>query len=104
VDGRPIVNRRSPLPLYAIIARNRPDVAALRAETRPAHLAHVEALGERLERAGPLLDEAGEPAGSLVIAEFADLAAARAFARDDPYARVGMFEEQAVHGWMRVLP
>ncbi|WP_419826565.1 YciI family protein [Sphingomonas sp.] len=92
------------MPLFAIIARNRPDAANLRAENRPAHLDHVASLGDRLNSAGPLLDEAGEPAGSLVIADFSDLAAARAFARDDPYARAGLFQEQSVQGWTRVLP
>jgi uncharacterized protein YciI len=92
------------MPLFTIIAYDKPDAGGLRAETRPAHLDHVKSLGERLRAAGPIDDEAGTPVGSLIIATFDDLAAARAFAEGDPYARAGLFAEVRVQPWRQVLP
>lgn len=92
------------MPSFAIIAIDAPGTAPLRAETRPRHLDHLRGIGERMISAGPLLDEAGVPIGSLVIATFDDLAAARAFAEADPYAQAGLFAEVRVNAWRQVLP
>jgi len=92
------------MPTFAIICRDRPDAGALRAETRPRHLAYLRTLGERLEVVGPLMDEAGQSNGSLIIGRFDDLAAARAFAEADPYALAGLFDSVTVSAWRRVGP
>ena len=92
------------MPDFAIVAHDAPGTAPLRAATRPRHLDHLRGLGDRLVLAGPLLDEAGGAIGSLVIVRLDDLAAARAFADADPYARAGVFAEVRVAAWRRVLP
>jgi uncharacterized protein len=92
------------MPLFAIIAHDRPDAGSLRADTRPAHLDHLGAVGDDLFAAGPMLDEAGTPRGSIVIAEFGDLAAAQAFAHADPYAKAGLFAEVLVTAYRKALP
>ena len=92
------------MPLYAIIATDRKDAGGLRGETRPAHLDHLNAIGDRLHAAGPLDDEGGAPMGSLVIVDMADRAAAQAFADADPYAQAGLFADVRVIAWRRVLP
>jgi uncharacterized protein len=92
------------MPSFAIIAHDRPDAGTLRAETRPSHLDYLKAIGDRIVAAGPMDDESGKPMGSIVIAEFDDLAAARAFAAADPYAQAGLFQSVAVTAWRKVLP
>ena len=92
------------MPHYAIVAIDAPGKAPLRAETRPRHLDHLRAIGDAIVMAGPLLDEAGGAIGSLVIATFNDLAAARAFADADPYAQAGVFANVRVDAWRQVLP
>ena len=52
-----------------------------------------------LKLGGPFLDEAGEMAGSLLIIEAADLAAAEAFAEGDPYNAAGLYERREVRPW-----
>ena len=42
--------------------------------------------------AGPILNEAGEPRGSLLIIRAETLDAARAFAENDPYAQADLFK------------
>jgi uncharacterized protein YciI len=98
--------------LYAIIATDRPDTLAARLEARPAHLGRLRALQEqgRLVLAGPhpAIDsptpgEAGFT-GSLIVAEFDDLAAAEAWANADPYKLAGVFAEIRVKPYVKVLP
>lgn len=98
--------------LYAIIATDRPDSLAARRQARPAHLQRLRALQDegRLLIAGPhpAIDspDPGEAgfSGSLVVAEFADLAAARAWADADPYVAAGIYAEVVVKPFLKVLP
>ncbi len=76
----------------------------LRQATRPAHLAYIEAHADRVIVAGPLLDETGEPIGSMLLMEFPDYRSAVAFAAEDPYAKAGLFASVAVTAWQQVLP
>jgi len=100
--------------LYAIIGHCANPTAALarRAEVRPAHLAHVEALqaAGRLIIAGPFpAIDSPEPGpagytGLLIIAEFGSLAAAEAWAAADPYVSHGVMDQVEVKPYIRVLP
>lgn len=97
---------------YAIIARDRSDSLAARRETRPAHLERLHRLQEegRLLLAGPhpAIDSPDPgPAGftgSLIVAEFTDLAAAQRWADADPYRAAGVYDEVEVKPFLRVLP
>jgi uncharacterized protein YciI len=46
---------------------------------------------EQLRLAGPMLDDAGEMAGSIIFMEADDIATVRAFSADDPYSKAGLF-------------
>ena len=87
------------MPLFVIVARDKPNSLDLRMETRPAHVEHLKCLGLRLKVAGPTLDANGDPDGSLVIMEADDIATAQSFADADPYAGVGLFETVDVRAW-----
>lgn len=97
---------------YLILGRDRPDALPARLAARPAHLARLEALRDagRLLLAGPLpAIDAEDPGaagftGSLIVAEFEDLAAARAFAQADPYVAAGVYADVEVSPFRRVLP
>jgi uncharacterized protein YciI len=97
---------------YAIISEDIPDSRERRAGARDAHIARLQQLRDegRLLVAGPTpgidaLDpgEAGF-SGSLVIAEFDSLAAARAWADADPYGAAGVYREVTVKPFKKVLP
>lgn len=79
--------------LFAIICRDRPGALELRQAARPAHLDWIERHRAAVVTAGPMLDAAGSPVGSLFLVEAADEAAARAFAEADPYKAAGLFAE-----------
>ena len=98
--------------LYMILARDGDDVLERRAAHRPAHLARLHALRDegRLLLAGPLPRiDAADPgpagfAGSLIVAEFASLAEAQAWAAADPFRAAGVYVEVEVHPFRQVLP
>lgn len=98
--------------LYAILSEDVEDSLPLRKPVRADHLARLEALQEqgRLVLAGPHpaidADEPGEAGfcGSLVVAEFESLDAAREWADADPYVAAGVYARVRVLPFKQVLP
>lgn len=98
--------------LYAIIGRDTENSLERRYSVRPEHLRRIEELKDqgRLVLAGPFpaidSDDPGAAGftGSLVVAEFATLAEAQAWANTDPYVSAGIFAEVVVKPFKRVLP
>ncbi len=97
---------------YMIYGIDAEDALARRLASRAAHLARLQALQDagRLLLAGPLpaLDTRDPgPAGfhgSLIVAEFDSLGAARAWVEADPYVQSKVFREVHVHPWTQVFP
>ena len=94
------------MPLFCYRGRDGASGLALRKEHREKHLAHIRALDEqgRVRFAGPLIDDAGNPCGSVIIIEAPDLAAARQIAETDPYLTHGIFEGVEVFETRQVFP
>jgi uncharacterized protein YciI len=97
--------------LYAISGFDAPRSLERRLALRPAHLERLQALQAegRLVIAGPhpLLDApdlSGGVSGSLIIAEFATLEAARSWADADPYLSGGVYERVDVRPFIKALP
>ena len=98
--------------LYAVIATDAPNSLQDRLATRPAHLARLEQLKNegRLVLAGPHpAIDSNDPgaagfSGSLIVAEFEHLAAARAWADADPYVEAGVYARVDVRPFRQVLP
>jgi uncharacterized protein YciI len=97
---------------YAIRGTDRPDSLEKRQAARPAHLARLEQLRDqgRLLLAGPFpaiaADDPGAAGftGSLIVAEFDSLAAARDWAAADPYVAAGVYGAVDVTPFRKVLP
>lgn len=88
---------------FALICTDKPGALPIRQETRPAHLAFLKGLGDDLAFAGPFTDDEGKPNGSLVVIVAEDLAAAKAIAAADPYAKAGLFENVEIRPWVWAL-
>ena len=96
---------------YAIIGTDREGSLEARRNARPAHLARLNALRDagRLLLAGPFpAIDAEDPGpagftGSLVVAEFDSLDAARAWAEADPYRAAGVYRNVEVRPFRKVL-
>ena len=97
---------------YAIIATDQPGSLEQRLAHRPAHLERLRALQAqgRLLLAGPfpaIDSEDPGPAGfsgSLIVAEFADLAAAQDWADKDPFVAAGVYRSVEVKPFRKTLP
>jgi uncharacterized protein len=97
---------------YAIYALDHAGSLDQRKAARPAHLERLHALRDagRLLVAGPFpAIDAEDPgpagfSGSLIIAEFADLAVAQAWAQADPYVAAGVYRDVSVRPFRKVLP
>lgn len=85
--------------LFAILCEDKPDHLPVRLENRPAHVAYLTSLGERLSFAGPFLGEDDKPVGSMLMVDVADADAARAIAAGDPYAKAGLFAKTEIRRW-----
>ena len=97
---------------FVFIARDLPDALPRRIEGRAAHRERLVALRDagRLLLAGPMpAIESEDPGpagfvGSLIVAEFASLAEARAWADADPYVAAGVYRDVEIQPFIRVLP
>lgn len=97
---------------YAVISEDVPDSLQKRLAARPAHVARLEQLKSegRLLLAGPHpAIDAQDPGpagftGSLIVAEFASLADAKAWADADPYVGAGVYACVSVKPFRKTLP
>jgi uncharacterized protein len=98
--------------LFTILGRDVPNSLDLRRQARPAHIERLHRLRDegRLVLAGPHPAVASPdpgPAGftgSLIVAEFASLDAAQAWAREDPYLLQGIYQDVQVLPFIQALP
>lgn len=98
--------------LFAIMATDVADSLEARIAARPAHIERLNAMQSagRLILAGPHpAIESADPGaagftGSLIVAEFASLAEARAWADADPYVAAGVYADVAIKPFKRVFP
>ncbi|HUW50404.1 MAG TPA: YciI family protein [Sulfuricella sp.] len=98
--------------LYAIAGKDAANSLEKRLAARPAHLARLNALQQdgRLVLAGPFPSiDSPDPgpagfSGSLIVAEFESLEAARTWADADPYTAAGVYERVTIKPFKKVLP
>ena len=98
--------------LYSIFAYDVENSLPLRASVRPAHIERLQALhaSGKLILAGPNPaidnDNPGEAgfSGSLIVAEFDSLEAAKAWAEADPYVAAGVYDHVDIKPFKQVLP
>lgn len=91
------------MPLFVAVCIDKPDSLALRMANREAHFAYLGAHPGAVTLGGPFLTEAGEMAGSLIVYDLPDLAAAKAFNAEDPYVQAGLFERVEIWPWRAAI-
>ncbi|HEX8540952.1 MAG TPA: YciI family protein [Pseudomonas sp.] len=98
--------------LYAIVATDVENSLEKRLSVRPAHVERLNALKNegRLILAGPNpAVDSNDPGaagftGSLIVAEFESLSAAKTWAEADPYVQAGVYGNVTVKPFKLVLP
>jgi uncharacterized protein YciI len=87
---------------FALIAKDKPGALDVRKANREAHVAYLKST-DAVEMAGPFLDDAGDMCGSLIILELPDMAAAEAWAAQDPYKAADLFQSVEIIAWNKVI-
>jgi uncharacterized protein YciI len=98
--------------LYVINGEDAPNSLEKRMVSRPAHLERIRALQNegRLILAGPYpAIDSSDPGpagftGSLIVADFMSLEAARTWAEADPYIISGVYAKVTVRPFKKILP
>lgn len=89
---------------FVIHAIDKPASLELRLKTRPSHFDYLTDAGQTVIAAGPTLTEDGAGmTGSVLIIDVADRASAEDFARNDPYAKAGLFQSTTIMPWRKVF-
>ena len=89
--------------MFATHCRDKASTAPLRAEHRPAHLDYVKGSGATIVGAGPLIGPDGHAVGGLFLIDVADADAASAWAANDPFHTLGVYETVEIHAWKYVF-
>ncbi len=78
--------------LFSVYRLDRQDgqAAVVRAETRPLHRAYMDQFAARVRLGGPVLDEAGQACGGLMVIEAENLQAVHEMVRNDPFEKAGL--------------
>jgi uncharacterized protein YciI len=98
--------------LYVILGHDAPGALEIRRRVRSRHLERIDALAKagRVALAGPCpAVDSADPgsagySGSVIVAEFESLQAARDWIADDPYVIEGVFESHEVKPFVRIRP
>lgn len=98
--------------LYAITGQDIPNSLEKRLSARPAHIERLQTLQDegRLLLAGPFpAVDSNDPgaagfSGSLIVAEFPELAAAIDWAQADPYVKAGIYAKVEVKPFRKTFP
>lgn len=84
--------------------RDRPDSMGLRDELLEKHWSYMDGYEAELIARGPTFDRETEAAtGSVHIIDLPDLAAARAFAFDEPNYQAGVYRDVMLRRWRNLL-
>jgi hypothetical protein len=89
--------------LFVLVCIDKSNSLDLRLATRQAHLAYASQFSGITKLGGPFLDDDGQMAGSLIILDVEDKAAAQAFTDNDPYTKAGLFERVEVRAFRATL-
>ena len=89
---------------FALHCIDKPGSAALRARLRVPHLEYAQARQHVFRFGGPLLDDAGQPRGSLMILELPDRRALDAHMAGDPFFSAELFESVSISSTRQVMP
>lgn len=91
------------MPLFVLFCVDKPASLELRMATREAHLAYMRDKAGMMKLGGPMLDESGAMAGSMLIVEAPDRAAALELNAQDPYTLAGLWARVDVKAFKATL-
>lgn len=89
---------------FVMYCRDKAGALQVRLDNRPAHLEFAKKFNDQIVTGGPTVDAGGNPTGSLIIFECADISGPQAFVDGDPYGQAGLFDQVTLTPWIKTLP
>lgn len=90
---------------FVIACTDKVDHLHVRMENRPDHVDYLKSHADKIVAAGPTLGDTPEQmTGSVLIMEFDTMTDAENWAKNDPYALAGLFENVSIKPWKKVFP
>lgn len=86
--------------LFHFIGLDRKGALATRMAVRPEHLAYA---NDYVVLGGPILDEHGDPMGSVMIVKADNIEAAKSKLDHDPYTKADLFESTWLRPWRAAI-
>lgn len=84
--------------IFAILLLDRPDVAELRTQVRPAHRDYLAKLADKMAFSGPLTSEDGKTTvGSLLVMDFPSKADVETWLSNEPFTMAGVYQQPIIH-------
>lgn len=81
------------------VALSNPEKAAAREIHIEGHKRHLRSGRLQIIHSGPILDEAGEGSGGVVVADVVSLDEMRQFSVEDPFVRHGVYSSISIYEW-----
>ena len=89
---------------FVILFEDNPDASPdIRSTHMPDHLAFLERNKNSVSAAGPLKDEAGQPAGGIWIVDADSADTARKLVEEDPFWPTGLRKSVNILAWTQVF-
>ena len=88
---------------YFITCIDKKNSLEKRMRTRDEHINYLKKFEKSIITAGPLLDKAGTPYGSLLILNFENITEVNSFLNNDPYAKKKLFQKIIVKEFKKVF-
>ena len=85
---------------FYVHAHDKADGGAIRKSLHEEHVAYLTENNDSVMVRGPLVTDDGETRnGSVLLLDFPDIEAARAFWAEEPYSRAGLYESVEFYAW-----
>ncbi|AYG62537.1 YciI family protein [Rhizobium jaguaris] len=81
------------------VALSNPEKADARETYLQDHKRHLRSGRLRIVQSGPILDEAGEGSGGVVVADVVSLEEMHRFSAEDPFVLHGVYSSVSIHEW-----
>lgn len=81
------------------VALSNPEKAAAREIHLEDHKRHLRSGRLRIVQSGPILNEAGEGSGGVVVADVASLEEMRRFSAEDPFVLHDVYSSVSIYEW-----
>lgn len=89
---------------FLIYCVDKPDSLGLRRRTRAAHLEYMIRHKALVRFGGPVVSDAGEAVGSLIVLDLDERSQVDMFLAAEPYNAAGLFESVLVRSFRQMVP